>query len=129
MCCIGVGTGGPGGARPPQYMNQGGPGPPDVGAIKGILTVKTYFFSTFQPLFWLKHKFRLQNFLLCFTHFKNRHVHTYAYIYVTEKKLAPPQYQTSSYSTVLNEHKKVYYAVCTFLLSIFQRHNNSHEYH
>ena len=42
---IGVGTGG---ARPPQYINQGGPGPPNVGAIKDILTVKLDFFSTFQ---------------------------------------------------------------------------------
>ena len=43
---IGVGTGGGGGGG-----GAGGaaPGPPNVGAIKGILTVKMNFLSTFQP--------------------------------------------------------------------------------
>ena len=32
------------GGLAPQYINQGGPGPPNVGAIKGILTVKMDLF-------------------------------------------------------------------------------------
>ena len=51
------------GGRPPQYINPGGPGPPNVGAIKGILTVKMDFLihinipAIFATIFRLKHKF------------------------------------------------------------------------
>ena len=59
---IGVGTGGPGGARPPQFINQGGPGPPNVGAIKGIFTVKMDFL--------------INNFLGSSTNFNLKFLHT-----------------------------------------------------
>ena len=38
---------------PPQYINQGGggPGPPNVGAIKGILTVKMDFLVHIPAIF------------------------------------------------------------------------------
>ena len=48
---ISVGTGGARGARPPQYINQGGPGPPNVGAIKDILTVKLDFLIHIPVIF------------------------------------------------------------------------------
>ena len=54
-----MGQEGPG--PPNNYINQGGPSPPNVGAIKGFLTVKMDFLSTFEPFlqkkFRLKHKF------------------------------------------------------------------------
>ena len=81
------------GGPAPQYINKGGPGPPNVG-----------FFPTFQPLLQqiffgsCRHKLRLQKLLLYFIHFKNRHVHTYDCIYVGPpniKYLPTPLYQTS----------------------------------
>ena len=49
---IGVGTGGArGGPRPPQYINQGGPGPPQCWSHQRYLTVKLDFFIHIPAIF------------------------------------------------------------------------------
>ena len=90
---IGVGTGARGGPppAPPIYKSGGAQPPPNVGAI---LTVKMDFFNPHSSQICnnfggLKHKFQLQKFLLCFTHIKNRHVHT-MYTCVCHRKNSPP---------------------------------------
>ena len=74
--------GGQGGPTPPIYKS-GPPPPPNVGAIKGIFFHIPAIFATIV--------LAQAKFLLSFTHFKNRHVHTLCiHVYVTEKNSAPP---------------------------------------
>ena len=80
--------GGPGGARPPQYINQGGPGPPNVGAIKGTLTVKMDFFDPHSSHF-------CNNFLGLSTNFNFKNVYCVLYticthMYMSLKIFGPP---------------------------------------
>ena len=105
---IGVGTGGGGGGgrgdpAPPMYKS-GGPGPPNVGAIKGSLTVKMDFFihirAVFAKIFLAQAQILTSKIsIVLYTHKKKQAcAHICIHVYVTEK-IRPPQYQTSSYST------------------------------
>ena len=92
---IGVGTGGARGARPPQYINQGGPSPPNVGDIEGILTVKIHIPAKAQTQI-LTSKIST---CIHFTHIKKQAcARICIYVYVTQI-IRPSQYRTSSYST------------------------------
>ena len=74
------GQGGP----PPQYINQGGPGPTNVGAIKGSFTVKMDFLI--NNFLGSSTNFNFKNF---YTHKTGRCTHMYTLI-CHQKKSAPP---------------------------------------
>ena len=87
------------GGPAPQYINQPPP-PPNVGAIKGILTVKIDFFIHIPAILATFFKAQAQIItsknLLCFIHSKKTCAHICMHVYVTGKNC--PQYQTSSCS-------------------------------